>query len=232
MKQAEFKEKVADLGLVLEDEQLAKFDQYAKLLIEWNQKMNLTSIAEPEMIYLKHFYDSLLSIKEIDYQGSLADVGSGAGFPGLVLKIAYPDLSVSLIEPIKKRCTFLNEVIKALDLEKIEVLNIRSEVLDKKKRETYDIVTARAVASLNILSELCAPLVKVGGYFVALKGPMAKTEASEAQKALKKLGLSLDKYVETVLDDANQRTLILLKKIKACPKIYPRDYALIKRKPL
>ena len=232
MKETEFKEKALALGLELNETQLKQYRDYIALLKLWNQKMNLTAIDDDEGIYLKHFYDSLLSIKYVKYEGTLADVGSGAGFPGLVLKIAYPELKVDLIEPIKKRCTFLKEVIETLDLKDVEVINERSEDLAKMKREKYDIVTARAVADLSVLSELCAPLVKVKGLFIALKGQKAKEETKQALEAFKKLGLSLDAIEEIDLDKENKRSIVILKKVGKCPKKYPRPYAEIKRKAL
>lgn len=232
MRKEEFKQEAAKLGLELSAHQLEQFARYAHLLQEWNKVMNLSGFDAEEAIYTKHFYDSLLSIKSVNYGGTLADIGSGAGFPGLVLKIAYPSLKVDLIEAHTKRCLFLKEVIKDLALEGINVYPFRSEDLSKEKRESYDLVTARAVAKLNILTELCAPFVKVNGYFIALKGANGEKEIIESANAVKKLGLVLEKVSHTEDPDLGQRVIVLYRKEKVTPGKYPRNYGEIKKKPL
>ena len=232
MKKTEFKAYVADLGLNLDDKQLEQYARYHELLAEWNEFMNLTGITDEEGVYEKHFYDSLLSIRDVEYHGRFADVGTGAGFPGLVLKIAYPELEVVLIEPLNKRCNFLNAVIEELALEKIEVVNMRSEDYAKNNRESFDFVSARAVSNLNILSELCVPLVKIGGEFIILRGNKGIEEIEDAQKALRELGAE-EKFVHNYeLLDGSTRIIASYQKIKKTSPKYPRNYGNIKKKPL
>ena len=232
MKKAEFKTYIEELGLSLNDKQLEQFDDYHKLLCEWNEFMNLTGITDEEGVYEKHYYDSLLSIKDVNYHGRFADVGSGAGFPGMVLKIAYPELEVVLIEPLNKRCNFLNAVIDKLGLEKIEVVNARSEDYAKEHREAFDYVSARAVSNLNVLSELCVPLVKLGGEFIILRGADGVEEIKNAQKALRELGAE-EKFVHNYsLLDGSVRIIGSYIKTKNTNKKYPRNYGNIKKKPL
>ena len=228
----EFKEACLKMGLVLSDLQLEQYEKYYQLLNEWNKVMNLTGIDEHDEVYEKHFYDSLLSIENIKYEGSLVDVGSGAGFPGLVLKIAYPDLFVTLLEPIGKRCRFLQAVIDELGLQKIEVVNERSEDFAKSKRESYDFVTARAVSNLNILSELCVPLIKVGGHFIVLRGSSGSEEIVNAKEALKALGAKEVSVFEKELNDGSKRIIADYVKVKATNLKYPRNYGMIKKRPL
>lgn len=222
------------IGIVLSDEQISAFKRYFLLLQEWNEKMNLTAIKLEEEMIEKHFYDSLLMAKVIELNGqTLLDVGSGAGFPGIPLKIAFPQLNITLLEPTNKRANFLRLVIDELHLSKIEVIAERAENLVIKKREKYDIVTARAVASLNILAELCLPLVKVHGHFIAMKGAKALEELKEAEKALKILNgvvKHIDAQVLTTAED--KRFNILVEKTGKTDPKYPRSYAQIKHRPL
>ncbi|MBR2545388.1 MAG: 16S rRNA (guanine(527)-N(7))-methyltransferase RsmG [Erysipelotrichaceae bacterium] len=225
----DFEALLRNINITLTTEQLAQFDLYASLLVEWNEKFNLTAITDREGIFVKHFYDSLLlqaSFKDTD---TLCDVGSGAGFPGIPLKIAYPQLKVSLMEPTGKRCVFLNEVISQLKLTDIEVLNCRAEEY-KEKKFTY--TTARAVSRLNILSELCLPLTEVNGHFIAMKGSQGHDELKEAANAIKKLGGSVREVKEIMLPDQQERILIDIEKVRETPAGYPRRYAQIKKKPL
>ena len=166
-----FIEETKKIGIELTSQQLEKLNQFYELLISWNQKMNLTRIIEKEDVYLKHFYDSLTLSKVIDLKQdlTLCDVGSGAGFPGIVLKICFPNLKITLLDSLQKRVNYLNEIIKELDLKNIEAIHTRAEDYAKQNREKFDIVTARAVANLKILSELCIPMVKVNGLFIAMK---------------------------------------------------------------
>lgn len=216
----------------LSDEQAKQLDCYAKFLIEYNEKVNLTSITEYEDIIEKHFYDSLLPLTHKDIKGSLVDVGTGAGFPGVVLKIVKPELKVLLLEPINKRCVFLNELIKKLNLKDIEVLNIRGEDYSLKKREAYDYVTARAVTNLNALIEICGALVKEDGYFIALRGKDGKFEIENAQEAIETMGfIKEDEYLDNLLD-GSVRIIAFLKKTKKTPKSFPRKYSIIKHDPV
>ena len=211
--------------------QLQQFERYADLLIEWNEKFNLTSITRREDIYVKHFYDSILPSLYRDLKGSLADVGSGAGFPGIPLKIMYPDLEVTLIEPTGKRCTFLNEVISQLSLDKITVVNMRSEDY-ARENVRFDFVTARAVAELNILTELCLPLVKTDGHFIVMKGPKAYQELENASRAIRVLGGTVREVREIPLSSDQTRVLIDIQKTSEHDPKYPRNYSQIKKKPL
>ena len=211
--------------------QLQQFERYADLLIEWNEKFNLTSITGREDIYVKHFYDSILPSLYRDLKGSLADVGSGAGFPGIPLKIMYPDLEVTLIEPTGKRCTFLNEVISQLSLDKITVVNMRSEDY-ARENVRFDFVTARAVAELNILTELCLPLVKTNGHFIVMKGPKAYQELENASRAIRVLGGTVREVREIPLSSDQTRVLIDIQKTSGHDPKYPRNYSQIKKKPL
>ena len=208
---------------------------YYETLVETSKVMNLTTIVELEEAYIKHFYDSLLLSKTIDLTKNLtlADVGTGAGFPGLVLKIVYPNLHVTLIEPITKRCKFLQSVIYKLQLKDIYVINGRAEDVIKEYREYFDIVTARAVAALNILAEICVPFVKLNGVFIALKGSSYQEEIDAAGLAFNKLKAKYSsKHIFELPKNMGERAIILYKKIDKTPNIYPRIYAKIKKNPL
>lgn len=208
---------------------------YYEMLYETSKVMNLTTIVELGEAYIKHFYDSLLMSKVVDLtkELKLADIGTGAGFPGLVIKIVYPNLKVTLIEPIGKRCKFLQSVIDRLELKDIYVINERAEDAVKKYRESFDIVTARAVASLNILSEICVPFVKTNGLFIALKGSSYQEEIDNACQAVGKLKVKLTKKVLLELPlKLGERSILVYKKTESTPNIYPRLYAKIKKNPL
>ena len=206
-----------------------QFSRYCDLLIEWNEKINLTTITDRNDIYLKHFYDSVILDELYDLRGSLCDIGSGAGFPGIPLKIVKPELNVVLMEPIKKRCVFLETVIKELKLEGITVVNTRAE---DYKEQRFDYTTARAVAALNILSELCLPLTRKGGHFLAMKSVKAQEELESAQNAIKILGGKVLETKEITLSGDIHRVIIDIEKVKGTPAGYPRRYASIKKKPL
>ena len=225
-------EKAAELQISLSETQVKQLEQYAQLLVEWNEKMNLTAITEHGEILEKHFYDSILPLGKAKIFGKVADVGTGAGFPGLVWKIVKPELDVSLIEPTGKRCTFLEEVIHQLHLENIHVYNKRAEEQVKTDREMYDVVTARAVANLRVLSELCIPLVKVNGLFLAMKGMQGNEEAKEAEHATKVLGVELEETQDTSLYTGDMRVNLYYRKVSHTPQQYPRNYGQIKKKPL
>lgn len=215
--------------------QLENLKKYYEILVVESNKYNLTTIKDLEEVYIKHFYDSLLLSKTIDLTQNLklADIGSGAGFPGLVIKIMFPNLKVTLIEPTLKRCNFLNLVIKELNLTDIEVINARAEEYIKETKETFDIVTARAVAPLNILLELSVPFLKINGYFIAMKGSNAKEELIEAQNAYKVLNTTVEQEYEFNLPkDLGKRIIIKFKKLGKTKDIYPRMYSKIKKQPL
>lgn len=232
MTKEEFIKKLSVQNVNLNGVQIEQLDTYASFLKEYNEKINLTAICEYEEVLDKHFYDSLLLSFNKEIKGSLVDVGTGAGFPGVVLKIVYPDLKVILIEPLKKRCVFLNELIEKLGLKNIEVINSRGEDFSLTNREKYDFVTARAVSNLNMLIEVCGAMVKVGGYFIALRGLNGKEEIKNASLAIKKMGFDVENINEFELNDGSKRIIAYLKKIGPTPKILPRNYSIIKRKPL
>lgn len=232
MTKEEFIKKLSVQNVNLNGVQIEQLDTYASFLKEYNEKINLTAICEYEEVLDKHFYDSLLLSFNKEIKGSLVDVGTGAGFPGVVLKIVYPDLKVILIEPLKKRCVFLNELIEKLGLKDIEVINSRGEDFSLTNREKYDFVTARAVSNLNMLIEICGAMVKIGGYFIALRGLNGKEEIENASLAIKKMGFEVENINEFELNDGSKRIIAYLKKIGPTPKILPRNYSIIKRKPL
>lgn len=217
--------------LSISKQQLILLDKYADLLIEWNEKFNLTAITEREEIYLKHFLDCLLLADKLKQDSTLVDVGSGAGFPGLVIKIYRPDIKITLLEPNNKKVSFLKEVIMQLQLKDIQVYNLRAEDFCKDHYQQFDIATARAVAPLNILCELCLPLVKVEGNFLAMKGPKAIEELDQAANAIKTLSAQYVNKDTFTLDDST-RIILNIKKIGNTPRKYPRNYGQIKKRPL
>lgn len=233
MNQNKFIEEVEKLGIEVTDIKLKQLEKYYELLIEYNKVMNLTGITDKEQVYLKHFYDSLTIIKIIDLenQETLCDLGSGAGFPGIVLKIFYPNLKITLIDSLNKRINFLNKVIEELNLKDITAIHTRIEDYAILNKEKYDVVTARAVAPLNILLELGINLVKVGKYFIAMKGNIINEP--NYNDALKKLNCIQDNIIEfkLIIEDSN-RSLIKIVKNNTTPKSYPRKYNDIKKRPL
>lgn len=224
-----------EYGLSLSEEQLALLEAYASMLKEWNEKMNLTAITDDEGIAVKHFLDSLLVLR---YAGPprgarLADVGAGAGFPGAVLKIARPDLRLTLIDGLGKRVTFLGALSERLGFE-AECLHLRAEDAgrDPGLRERFDLVTARAVAGMNVLAEYCLPLVKPGGTFAAMKGPEPDEEIAAAEKAIRLLGGGEPERAGYRLPSGDGRTLVVIRKAAATPDMYPRCSAKIAKQPL
>lgn len=232
MTKDEFLKILAERGLELSDRQMEQFCTYAAFLKEYNEKINLTAICEFEEVLDKHFYDSLLLSFDVKMEGTLVDVGTGAGFPGVVLKIAYPGLRVILIEPLMKRCVFLNELISKLGLEGIEVINTRGEDYSLIHREEYDYVTARAVTNLNALIEVCGAMVKKDGYFIALRGSSGQGEIDGANNAIKQMNFECERIVEHSLNDGSLRVIGYLRKVGATPKKLPRKYSIIKQRPL
>lgn len=232
MSKDEFLSKLNENGVSLDDRQINQLDEYASFLKEYNQKINLTGIDEYEEVLDKHFYDSLLLSFNFKLEGTFVDVGTGAGFPGVVLKICFPDLKVILLEPLKKRCVFLEELIKRLDLKDIEVINTRGEDYTLKHREEFDYVSARAVSNMNMLIEVCGGLVRVGGYFIALRGSSGKEELAKADRAIKEMGFVKESERDCFLFDGSNRYIAYLKKKSSTPKKYPRNYSIIVKKPL
>ena len=233
MNKEEFIIALRELGINLTDEMLEKLDVYYKLLIEYNLHTNLTRITEEKEVYLKHFYDSLTLIKAVNLEKqTLLDVGTGAGFPGMVLKIVFPDLKITLVDSLNKRIVFLNSVIEKLNLKNIEAIHARAEEYAVNNKEKFDIVTSRAVANLNILSELCIPMVKLHGYFIPMKAEV-ESELNESKRAIKTLGGVLKETVIFSLPkDAGLRTLLQIEKISKTSDKYPRKFNEIKKKPL
>lgn len=231
MTKTEFKEKCLLENIILSDEQIEQFEKYMHLLLEWNEKMNLTAITQEEEVWEKHFYDSIIPFSKLDFS-NMCDIGSGAGFPGIPVKIAFPNVQMTLVEPLQKRCRFLNEVKESLGLENLEILNVRAEDLAKTKRECFDVVSARAVAKLSILLELCVPFVKKGKMMVSLKGKNGHEELENAKKAIDTLGVELVNEDTFLINQEATRINLYFKKIKNTPIKYPRAYGQIKKKPL
>lgn len=225
------------IGISLNEKQIAQFVKYYEILVEWNSFMNLTGITEYEEVVQKHFVDSLALCKALDVSKteSLIDIGTGAGFPGIPLKIAYPHLKVTLLDSLQKRIKFLNEVIAQLGLEEVETIHGRAEDFAKPsmKRESYDLCVSRAVANLTSLSEYCLPYVKVGGYFIPYKSGKAEEELEESKKAVFLLGGKIEQEVKFMLPDSDiTRNLIKIKKVSATPKKYPRKSGLATKEPI
>ncbi len=220
--------------IFLTEKQVKQFEMYYELLVEWNEKMNLTAITEKSEVYMKHFYDSLTMAFDIDIENQLfCDVGSGAGFPGIPLKIAFPHIVLHIVEPNKKRCSFLNEVISKLKLENVKVFSDRAEEHVDKYRSYYDIVTGRAVANLSMLLELCLPLVRVGGRFFSYKGSKGMEELQQARWAMEKLGGRVEQMRELVLPkEYATRINFCIYKDNRTPDRFPRPFAQIKNRPL
>lgn len=219
------------LSLNITEEQLDQLEKYCHFLLEYNKHTNLTAIRTEEEVYLKHFYDSLTltSYINLNQYTSLVDIGSGAGFPGVVLKIIYPHLKVILIDSNNKKIKFLKELISKIGLKDIEAINVRSEDYARNHKDTYDIVTARAVTSMPILSELCLPLVKIGGYFIPLKAEVTE-EVKEAESIIKELNGEIESINEFTLPiEEAKRTIIKIKKQKSTPDKYPRSFDQMKK---
>ena len=231
MNKQEFLEELAKLGINLTNDQIDKLARFYQLLVTWNEKINLTTIIKEEEVYLKHFYDSLTLIKVVDLRQPLTilDVGTGAGFPGIVLKIVFPNLKITLLDSLTKRINYLNEIIKELDLHDIETVCSRCEEYTKINREKYDLVVARAVSHLKILSEMIIPTVKVNGYFIAMKANL-NDELEKTIPMLKKLDSELKEIKEFSLPIENsKRTLVVIKKNAKTALLYPRKYSEIKK---
>lgn len=219
-------------GITLSEWQKQQFSIYKDMLVEWNQKMNLTAIVDEDEIYEKHFLDSILPSFDMNIKGSFCDVGAGAGFPSIPLKIVYPELKITIVETLGKRVTFLKALCEALQLDDVACVHARAEDYAKQYRESFDFVSARAVANLPVLSELCIPLVKMNGYFIAMKGANGEEEAQLAQKAITILGCKEIQRNFKQLSDGSKRVNFVYQKIKPTPNKYPRAFAKIKKNPL
>ena len=224
-----------EIDIVFTEEQLQKFYQYMNLLIEWNKKINLTAIVEPKEIILKHFIDSLTIIKYIEANKSVIDIGTGAGFPGIPVKIMREDLDITLLDSLNKRIHFLDEVIQQLKLKNIITVHARIEEYAKNKqyRETFDVATSRAVANLTTLSEYMLPMVTLKGMAICMKGSEISEEISKSKNSIKLLGGEIDKIEEFILPKSdNRRNLILIKKERQTPSKYPRKPGTPSKEPL
>ncbi len=224
-----------EIDIVFTKEQLKKFYQYMNLLIEWNEKINLTAIVEPKEIILKHFIDSLTITKYIGKNQSVIDIGTGAGFPGIPLKIVRKDLKITLLDSLNKRIHFLDEVIKDLALENIDTVHARIEEYAKNKnyRETYNIATSRAVANLTTLSEYMLPMVRINGMAICMKGSEISEEISKSKNSIKLLGGEISKIEEFTLPKSDyKRNLILIEKARQTPNKYPRKPGMPSKEPL
>lgn len=227
-----FTANAARCGVPVTAEQAALLDRYAALLVEYNEKVNLTAITDPQGIEDKHFIDSLLLAVQPEAQGRLVDVGTGAGFPGVVAKLYRPELRLTLLEPTGKRLDFLRWACGELGVE-AEFLKERAEEAARKQwRERFDTATARAVARLNKLAEYCLPLVRVGGYFLAMKAESAAEELQEARPAIERLGGEVVGLRRFSLPEGDERGIIIVKKISQTPTVYPRNGGKIAKSPL
>ncbi|MBS4201409.1 16S rRNA (guanine(527)-N(7))-methyltransferase RsmG [Bacillus sp. FJAT-49732] len=223
----QFTNKLGEKGIHLDSHQLSMFERYYELLVEWNEKMNLTAITDKQEVYLKHFFDSVSAAFFIDFTKpvKVCDVGAGAGFPSIPIKICFPEINLSIVDSLNKRITFLEHLSSELGLENTHFHHDRAETFaqNPKFREQYDIVTARAVARMSVLSELCLPLVKEGGQFVAMKAANAEEELKAANRAIKQLGGELSTVHSFTLPiEESNRNIIVISKINKTPKKYPR----------
>lgn len=229
----ELKEKLKLINIKLEDKQIEEFYNYMNLLLEWNERINLTAITEPIEVILKHFVDSATIIKYIEDNNKIVDVGTGAGFPGIPLNIINSKASYTLVDSLNKRINFLNEVINSLQLNNINTIHSRIEDFGRNNKERFDIATSRAVASLNILLEYLLPLVKIGGICICMKGSNVKEEIENASKALEILGGKIEKVEKIILPDSDiERNIVIVKKVKSAPSKYPRKAGIPTKDPI
>lgn len=237
MEKTNFYKKMAEesekIGIKLPDEQLNEFYEYMQLLLEWNEKMNLTAITDPEEVIKKHFVDSITIKKYIKEKSRLIDVGTGAGFPGIPLKIVDKSIKLTLLDSLNKRINFLNEIIEKLNLKEVNTIHSRAEEYAKNKvRESYDVAVSRAVADLPILLEYLMPYVKLNGICICMKGPKAQEELERSKKAINILGGKLEKVEKITIDEEMERNLIIIRKIKDTPNKYPRKAGVPTKNPI
>ncbi|MBC2582646.1 16S rRNA (guanine(527)-N(7))-methyltransferase RsmG [Clostridium sp. DJ247] len=226
-----------DVELNFNNEIYNKFMQYKDMIKSWNEKVNLTAITEDEQIVKKHFIDCIKIFKfsPLKQAKSIIDIGTGAGFPGIPIKIVSPNTNIILLDSLNKRVNFLNEVINSLELKGISTIHGRAEDFSKKAeyRENIDVAVSRAVANLSALSEFCIPYVKIGGYFIAMKGPSVDEEIREGKNAISLLGGKIDDIIKVAIEDSDlNHNLVIIKKIKETPSIYPRKAGTAMKKPL
>jgi len=233
----QFRKSLTDKGIQLTNLQMEQFDIYYQTLAEWNNKMNLTAIIDRDNVYLKHFYDSLTAAFYMDITSGLkiCDVGAGAGFPSIPLKIVFPHLEITIVDSLKKRITFLEHLADELRLKNVTFIHARAEAFgqDPHRRATFDIVMARAVARMSVLSELCIPLCKRDGIFLAMKGSRADEELGQARNAIKKLGgCAPSIHTFTLPEEDSERSVIIIKKEQRTPKKYPRKPGIPMKEPI
>ena len=231
----DFKQKLEEYNIEINDEQIEKFDLYMKLLLEWNEKINLTAITEKDDIILKHFVDSLTILKYVDESDKIIDIGTGAGFPGIPIKIMNEETNITLLDSLNKRINFLNIVINELKLDNIVAIHGRAEELARNKahREKYDVAVSRAVANLSTLTEYMLPFIKVGGKCICMKGANVKEEIDKAKNAIKKLGGQIEIVDNFYLsENDNERNIVIIKKIKETEPKYPRKPGIPSKEPL
>ncbi|MFB9860046.1 16S rRNA (guanine(527)-N(7))-methyltransferase RsmG [Salinicoccus siamensis] len=236
MNEREFIDALKQQGIELSDVQINQFRRYFNMLVEWNDKVNLTAVTDEAGVYLKHFYDSLTPLFHITIaeEASICDVGAGAGFPSIPLKIVRPDLKVTIVDSLNKRIIFLNELTAELELDKIHLVHDRAETFGQgSQRHMFDIVTARAVAQLNVLAELCLPLVRTGGHFLVLKGKKGMEELEDSDFALELLGGEImETHNFTLPEEDSERYIIDIKKKRKSPRKYPRKPGTPNKSPL
>lgn len=236
-KKTKFDEELGNIGITLTDRQKDQFERYYEMLVEWNKVMNLTGITDYDEVNLKHFTDSLTLVRSVDMDSisSLIDIGTGAGFPGMPVKIAFPHIKVVLLDSLNKRIKFLNAVIEELELENVKTLHGRAEDYAKKEeyREKFDICTSRAVANLSTLSEYCIPFIKTGGRFISYKSAESGEEIEESKKAIEILGGKIVKTDKFLLANTDiRRALVVIRKERNTPKKYPRKAGVPAKEPL
>lgn len=232
-----FIRELANKGIKLTDKQLRQFDSYYKMLIEWNEKINLTAITEKKEVYLKHFYDSITASFYFDFDQSLSicDIGAGAGFPSIPLKICFPKLQITIVDSLNKRINFLGLLVNELELDNVTLVHSRAEDFGQNKmyKHQFDVAMARAVARMSVLTEYCLPPVKVNGVFIALKGPSLTEELADATNAIKILGGELKENIGFTLPiEESERSIAIIDKIKQTPKKYPRKAGVPSKNPL
>lgn len=237
MNEQQFFDALKEKGIELSTEQMNQFKMYFETLVEWNEKMNLTAITDLESVYLKHFYDSISAAFYVDFNNvtTLCDVGAGAGFPSIPIKICYPHLEVTIVDSLNKRIQFLNHLSNELGLKNMRFVHSRAEDFGRNPqyREQFDLVTARAVARMSVLSELCVPLVKEGGKFVAMKAASGEDELKDAKKALSTLGVKLRQEFRFLLPvEESDRVIFAFDKVKPTPKKYPRKPGVPNKSPI
>lgn len=231
----DFVQRLKDFNIKINDEQIKRFMNYMNLLLEWNEKINLTAITQPEEVKLKHFVDSLTVLKYINDDDKVIDIGTGAGFPGIPLKIMNENTKITLLDSLNKRINFLNIVIETLNLRNIQAIHGRAEEIARNKlyREKYDVAVSRAVANLSTLTEYMLPFVKVGGKCICMKGANVNEELERAQNAIKELGGEIERVDNFYLsDNDNERNIIIIRKVKETSSKYPRKAGMPSKEPL